>query len=484
MPVNPIFKKSGGSLIALIMLQGQIAMAAEMPPGAALPAPVRSATSEEITERKASEPSIIEVIQTLEKKYFEHDFHSESAEERLQRLEQLIFGQSKSGDFKDRTSSLQNAAIQNDSSINASRSSTVDDNLSMLERRFFQHDFHSEPRSQRLDRLEKLAFGATKTDSIDTRIKSIKKMLQNSAELAAEDAAAAATRTENVDSKPGVKLSFNSVLEQGIKEFNAKRYHHAQEVFEKAISMNPRSAEAYANLAGTLLMLKDKQSAQECFKACYALHPFGKLGEYAREQILKLVQEDAYAKTDPQDSPQTVARTVALINRQSADRARAAQASASITARNRLTLADIEIQKMTAETRQALADFRANRGYYQYYRNGRMHNQRGTVDQYDQQEISNLDYIRTNYLRTDGQVQANLAMNDGYMRASSAYDSATNLKEQLLQPVAPGGAHLRALGTSLYARYYGDGSPSTEDPPVVDARLPGLLATPKAYNTH
>jgi tetratricopeptide (TPR) repeat protein len=274
------------------------------------------------------------------------------------------------------------------------------------------------------------------------------------------------------------------VLEQGIKEFNAKRYHHAQEVFEKAISMNPRSAEAYANLAGTLLMLKDKQSAQECFKACYALHPFGKLGEYAREQILKLVQEDAYAKTDPQDSPQTVARTVALINRQSADRARAAQASASITARNRLTLADIEIQKMTAETRQALADFRANRGYYQYYRNGRMHNQRGTVDQYDQQEISNLDYIRTNYLRTDGQVQANLAMNDGYMRASSAYDSATNLKEQLLQPVAPGGAHLRALGTSLYARYYGDGSPSTEDPPVVDAPLPGLLATPKAYNTH
>jgi hypothetical protein len=113
-----------------------------------------------------------------------------------------------------------------------------------------------------------------------------------------------------------------------------------------------------------------------------------------------------------------------------------------------------------------------------------MHNQRGTVDQYDQQEISNLDYIRTNYLRTDGQVQANLAMNDGYMRASSAYDSATNLKEQLLQPVAPGGAHLRALGTSLYARYYGDGSPSTEDPPVVDAPLPGLLATPKAYNTH
>ncbi|MBX9720748.1 MAG: hypothetical protein K2X81_05090, partial [Candidatus Obscuribacterales bacterium] len=53
-------------------------------------------------------------------------------------------------------------------------------------------------------------------------------------------------------------------------------------------------------------------------------------------------------------------------------------------------------------------------------------------------------------------------------------------KDQILQPVAPGGAKLRALGTSLYARYYGDGMPSSDDPPMIDPALPAMHATAKS----
>lgn len=472
-------------------------MATELPVGISIPDPVRSIISDEkpgagvlsgqnpAAKRENIEPSILTVIASLETKFFEHDFPSESAEDRLQRLEQLIFGQSKAGDFKERSTALQNAASKNESvkQISANNGSALHENLSMLERRFFQRDYHSDNSNERLNRLEHLAFGAAKTGSPEARIKVIKRTLQNPAELAAEEAAADAARAEKANSNPSAKPSFGALLDEGIKEFRAQRYHHAQDAFEKAIALNSRSAEAYANLGGVLLMLRDKQGAQDCFKACYALHPFGPMGQYAREQILKLVHDDAYSKTDPQDSQDTVARTVALINRQSADRARTAQYTAGLTARNRLTLTDIEIQKMSADTQEALADLRANRGYYAFYGGGRTHYDRAATDPYNQREISDLNYIRTNYLRTDGQVQANAALIDGYQRSSSAFESGTNLKNQLLQPVAPGAAHLRALGTSLYARYYGDGTPSTDDPPVLDAALPGLLATPKTLNT-
>lgn len=482
MPVNPIFKRSGGSLIALLILQGQVSTAAEMPAEISIPKPVLSIIDDHGSDKDQADPSIIDQIESIEKKFFEHDFHSE--DDRLQRLEQLVFGQSKTGEFTKRLNAIKDAAVQIDSEKQSSRNSPLEDSLSMLEKRFFQHDFHTEQLNQRISRLETLAFGAAKPGSPETRIKAIKKVLQNPGEIAAEEAATGAARSELQGSRKSAgSPGCNALIDEGVREFKAQRYHHAQDIFEKAISINPKSAEAYANLGGTLLMLKDKQGAEECFKACYALHPFGSLGQYAREEILKLVHDDAYSKTDPQDSQQTVARTVAIINRQSADRARSAQRTAAITAQNRLTLADIEIQKMTAETQQALYDLRARTGYYNYYRNGRMHYQRNAVDPYAEQEISNPNYIRSSYLRTDGQIQANLAANDGFQRATSAYESGNNLKDQLLQPVSRGGAHLRALGTSLYARYYGDGMPSTDDPPVVDASLPGLVALPKTFNS-
>lgn len=484
MPVLNKMKASGGSLIVLTLLQGPTVYSAERPATSGVAQAALTAVGQAQCPAKTNpeiisqSTKLVSAIAELEKRYFEHDFHSEAPGDRLTRLEQLLFGAAKQGSVEERLKSAQLASVAEKQSTEAA--SVLEQELKRLESHFFQHDFQNDSKEQRIARLEELAFGLSKTGSIEERLKSIKSALGGawqSTSLASKPKETSGAAKANKQT-----TSFSFAMQNGIDNFKNQRYHHAQDDFEKAISLNPRSAEAYANLAGTLLMLSDKQGANDAFKACYQLHPFGKLGSYAREQLLKLSREEAYTKTDPQDSPKTVAQTVQTINRQSADRSRMYQAQASRTAQYRLNLADIEVQKLSSATQQALYDLRANRGYYTYSRYGMPHYHGGAYNPYDGQDISNMGYIGSNYLRTDGQMQANLAMTDGYTRSASVFESGTNLKDQILQPVGPGGARLRALGTSLYARYYGNGMPSANDPPLLDPAPAALEASAKSLS--
>ncbi|MBX9689758.1 MAG: hypothetical protein K2X27_23820 [Candidatus Obscuribacterales bacterium] len=342
--------------------------------------------------------------------------------------------------------------------------------LSRLEKRYFQHDFPSDSLDDRLSRLEQLILGDTAKGDFGSRMKTLFQSVDRE-----QNAMAEGRKTKSPALK---KAGFSELMSMGIANFKLQRYQHAQDNFLDAINLNPRSADAYANLGGTLLKLRDRQGAQDAFQQAYNLQPFGEMGKYAREKLLELSRESAYSNTAPQDTPTTVQRTVQSINRQCADRSRMYQAESNSFSRNRLALADIEIQKATAQTQMALADLRANRGYYTSGRYGTMRYRSGNSydSAYDRQEISNLNYIRSSYLRTDGQVQSMRALQDGYNKAASVYESGTNLKDQLLQPVAPGGAKLRALGTNLYVRYYGDGLPSNDEPPLLEPPADGLKA--------
>jgi hypothetical protein len=74
-------------------------------------------------------------------------------------------------------------------------------------------------------------------------------------------------------------------------------------------------------------------------------------------------------------------------------------------------------------------------------------------------------------------VQANKARIEAAQKAASVQESAANLKDQLLRPGRlKDDAQLKALGTSLYCRYYGDASPSTDEPTVPEDPVQELKA--------
>lgn len=371
-------------------------------------------------------------------------------------LPPIVTGTEAVADSPGMTRGLPNVVTEPDPAKPGSSTSEIE--IANLEQRFFDHDFHSDSLTERLSRLEQLIFGSETAGNIDQRLAGLRAAADKKE---VEDKSAAAAIPKKVAPE---KETFNSVMSNGIAEYNLMRYHHAQEEFEKAIKLNPLSPEAYANLGGVFLMLRDKDNAKEAFKACFSLHPFGKIGEYAKQKILKIAEEEAYAKTNPQDSQKTVNRTIALIDQQSGDRARTYQNDATRVAQYRIDLANRQIQKLTNDPFYGIArNHHYNNGYFG--------------------DVSDWNYIKTNYLRTDGMVQANMAVIDGNNKASSVINSGANLKDQLLQPkTSTDGVRLRALGTSLYARYYGDGLPSTVDPPAIDPALPALQATAIGIN--
>jgi hypothetical protein len=92
-------------------------------------------------------------------------------------------------------------------------------------------------------------------------------------------------------------------------------------------------------------------------------------------------------------------------------------------------------------------------------------------------EISNLGRLQSNFIRTDAIVQGNYARAEAARKSAFVQEAAANLKDQLLRPgVLKDDAHLKALGTSLYCRYYGDDTPSIDEPPVPEDPIQELKA--------
>ena len=473
MAVFSHLKKSGGSLIAFALLQTQVSSAADITVTSVLPGQPKAAAKIEAMLDTADKDSE-QAVSLLERRYFDHDFHADAMPGRLSLLEELLFGQEKSGSVKERLRSLQDAARQENSSKtdkSGSQQDITNERLCRFERHYFQHDFQTESVSDRLSRLERLAYGCTKSGSPDSRLASISAVLLLPS-LNTDKSAVSASISKTVSDSGGrfkAKVSFDSLLNAGIADFRAQRFHHAQDEFEKAISLKPGSPEAYADLGGTLLMLNDRPGAQESFRVCYALQPFGKIGAYARKQLIKIARDDAYEKTAAQDSQKLVERTLKTINRQTFEQTHMHQVQATSMAEYRMRLANIEIERLNAELHQVLDDVRAQRA-----NNGRGPHFGDDLEV--MQEMINLYNRRSSYQRKDGPRQANIALSGGLKHSAAVYDSAASLKEQILQPVLPGGARLRALGTSLYARYYGDGLPSYIESVGVDPAPPALQA--------
>ncbi len=402
--------------------------------------------------------------------------------------------------------------------------------LTRMEMKYFGAENVSHCFSQRIDRLEAMIFGQATKNPLQSRINRLEQALGTAPTAMVDHSPSykptAKSSSSSTSSSPSTSpiasftpsfthsstapsstlkvQTFESLSQLAVDDYAAKRYHAAAEHLMQALQHNNKDARTYYRLGDVLTKLQDQDGAKEAYEAAFSVDPFGAIGSMAKQQLLSRAKTTAYQATAPQDTPIVVARTVNWLNRQSNDISARYNREGRDWQQWRGYMADIEAAKIRQETQLALANLNQNTyannnwrgnalggntlgantlgGVYGYHTNARHYGYGGgygatnAADQYDREEISNLGDIRANYVMTDGRVQGNRARQEAAEKAANVQESAANLKDLMLQPTKSGGAHLRALGTNLYVRYYGDETPSYDYPIVPDDPVEELRA--------
>ncbi len=366
-----------------------------------------------------------------------------------------------------------------------------------IEVNFFGQAYDKDNMHQRISRLENNVFGSTSYDALNDRLERLERALGKGTQLKIENPKTSVTVKKSKSISPVKETpdkKFADLLNKAQAEISMKRYHAAAEELMNAIQMNPSSSLAFRQLGDVLVQLKDPEGAQEAYKACFENDPFGENGRYAKSKLLGLVFRTAKNKKSPQDTPPVINNTINTMNRQVTDYNGRMRADGIRNANWKLYSANLETNRIMRETNQWAMD--ARNGYGGGYGGGLPFGQRGfnslgwrsrgggarSNDRYNSREISNIGYIRSNWVRTDGRVQSYAALREAAERSRHFTESATNLKDQLARPPKKGQASLRALGTNVYVRYYGDETPSSPDDKIPEDPALELKATPEKLN--
>lgn len=278
---------------------------------------------------------------------------------------------------------------------------------------------------------------------------------------------------------------FDRLNQEAIDDYNAARFHACADKLSQCLSLDGTKALTYLRLGDALQQLRDPEAAADAYRGCFTLDPFGPYGQYAKQRLAAVANTLVDQSTQNKDTPQVVTHTISDINRQSGDLGARSLRDGDNTYRWRLRLAEIEAQKIDQEIRMERLSMqgRYGNGYRNRYDNGAMgrayggmRGAFGPADPFTVDEISNQAQIRTSYIRYDGQTQANQARAAAALKAAYVNESAANLKEQIDARHLPEDAHLRALGTNLYVRYYGEAGPSYDQPAVPEDPITELSA--------
>lgn len=426
-------------------------------------------------------------LTSMEMKYFGAENVSHSFSQRIDRLEAMIFGQATKNPLQSRINRLEQAL--GTAPISASAASLVSDS--------------SKPTSTSTPMPEPAPTAMVDhSPSYKPTTKSSSSLSLSSSSPSSSSSSSPTPSFTHSSTAPSSTLkvqTFESLSQLAVDDYAAKRYHAAAEHLMQALQHNNRDARTYYRLGDVLTKLQDQDGAKEAYEAAFSVDPFGAIGSMAKQQLLSRAKTTAYQATAPQDTPIVVARTVNWINRQSNDISARYNREGRDWQQWRSYMASIEAAKIRQETQMALANLNQNTyannnwrgntlggntlgGGYGYHTNARHYGYGGgygannAANQYDREEISNLGDIRANYVLTDGRVQGNRARQEAAEKAANVQESATNLKDLMLQPTKPGRAHLKALGTNLYVRYYGDETPSYDYPNVPDDPVEELRA--------
>lgn len=331
-----------------------------------------------------------------------------------------------------------------------------------LETRLFNRDFGGGESAQRLSRLEKAVFGQTNDGSEEDRLAKLDNAFSAlDAERKDNKTVASKPKASPTDTqiKPKSKQSFRQAYNAAVNDMKLRRYHAAADEFLEAIRLNPYDPASYAYLGETLLALKDRGGATESFKACFEVAPSSTYGRYAKGKLMALSAQNAYLNAAPQDSPKVVARTIDQINRQSKDLGRRYNTEFQNWSKWQAALHGMQSSRIARTANGRLRqvygdDVATGNGWRQ------------------EAEFSNQSYIRNVRNQSAGMTRMVREQNNARLKALYVAESAANLKDQLLKAPRPGDARLRALGTNLYVRYFGDENssersmPVPEDPPI------------------
>ncbi len=352
-----------------------------------------------------------------------------------------------------------------------------------LEAAFFGCGYNKEDLHQRVNRLENNVFGSISYDALNDRLTRLERALGKEAQLKIENPKVSkpVPRTQNI-AKDSPDKKFADLLNRAQADISLRRYHAAAEELMNAIQINPSSSLAFRQLGDVLVELKDQEGALEAYKACFENDPFGENGKYAKAKLLSLSAHNARNKTAPQDTQPVVENTVNTVNRQVREYANRMQyesqrniqrisreAAFGLNQRNN-TYAFENADAYLRRARQGLGGGGAGGGFAGTGQGGR---------NYYPGEISNLNYLRNSWARTDARVRALAVQREAAQRAAYVAESAANLKDQLLRPQKKGTARLRALGTNIYVRYYGDETPSSAEEIVPEDPALELRAKPE-----
>jgi hypothetical protein len=281
--------------------------------------------------------------------------------------------------------------------------------IQQMERDAFSHAFASDTDEQRICRLEHFVFGKQFVGNLSTRYTKLRKALapkeppiETPSTNGSDSQLTPPTTTSSPPPQPtSTHTSLIDIMNRGIDNYNRHRYQNAEDDFEECCAMAPGMSRCYSYLAITKMQLNLRQAAIDAFRTSNMLDPFGTYGRYARACLIVLAGDEAMRKRSPTDSQKV------------------------------LDIAMSQIDKQSSE-------------------NISRHRQEGN-------EIANSRLIyRPDFSYVDARVQSNSARTEGALRAAHTAESANNLKHILAVKKMPGDANLRAWGTTLTTRYYGN----------------------------
>lgn len=371
---------------------------------------------------------------------------------------------------------------------------SFDSQLTALEKHFFQTAYTGDTEASRLDRLESFVFGGTKHGLTPWRLDKLQ------AAIASSGTPSSNVASNKADTKPESQgpASASAAYDRAMEYMNQRAYHAAEEALEGACSLSPGEPKYHYWLGRVRQLLNDPKGAKEEFETAFRLNPFGKYGAVSKDAMIGSAEAVDVREHPPVDSPKVTQQTLRIINAQAKDAMKSRLTDGLRTATWRITLGDIEIQKINGTANDQIQDAQA---LYQSAMANARAGATGTSRHFarrgfsgdsmarqasqnlsdDLAQIEQWRQLQTSYQYYDARVQALRAQIDARERATHIQSSANELADQLAQPYKPGQPRLRAFGTNLYVRYYGsEASDGSDRLPPAD---PGLKATPTSLAT-
>jgi tetratricopeptide (TPR) repeat protein len=282
-----------------------------------------------------------------------------------------------------------------------------------------------------------------------------------------------------------------STFESGLKQYNLGRYGHAVVYFSLAEEEEPRNALVHYYLANALVRTGHHEEAIVEYGLCYRLDPHGKVSNYCRQALTAYKQplpsaavpvhistnsgaldrstrfDGSGAKIGTTDEDELVARTESLIRQEVIFEKGKHRDMADSFASGALVQVEAEAKRIQDDAAREIE-------YASQPPPGGgklvpMPSPEAISAKIE--EIKRVAKERENNARRLAQARADRYKEWSQDRQKSLDEVASNLENQLTQPLGRSGVKLQPVGTDLYTRYYGCKRAANQLPDVKPAAV-------------